>query len=295
VTERYEWDSLPPAVRDRVEARLGEVTPVESFAHGQNNDLAVAVRTKDAMVVLKGVKGVSLRMRWLRNEVTASEIAVGLAPATLFSLDVERDWLVVATEYVAGRPADLSQGSDDLGLVARTVAAIGSLEGGEAPRLAERWAAADWWTRLRETAPDEVGDLDLALMERWSERAAEAVDGSALLHTDLHEHQFVVVSGADIARVLDWGRPASGASWVDVAFLVVRLVAAGHSPREAERWAESVPGWAGGGDGVTAFACYVAGLWGFRGATAPFPGAAALSAAARIYALYRLAATPSAN
>ena len=76
---------------------------------------------------------------------------------------------------------------------------------------------------------------------------------------------------------------------MDTAFLVVRLIAAGHTPWDAEQWAASVASWRTKTDkGLTAFACYVAGLWGYRTATAPFPGATRLSTAAREYARYRL-------
>ncbi|MGH4014488.1 MAG: hypothetical protein ACRDSL_11315 [Pseudonocardiaceae bacterium] len=42
-------------------------------------------------------------MRWLRNEITAGQLAVGVAPqAVLFHLDVD-GWLVVGFEYVPAR------------------------------------------------------------------------------------------------------------------------------------------------------------------------------------------------
>ncbi|MEV0074708.1 MULTISPECIES: phosphotransferase [unclassified Amycolatopsis] len=279
---------MPDAVRDAVHVHLGDVTVVREVGEGQNCNLAVVVRGSSGDVFLKGVTGVSPRMRWLRNEAAAGELAPGIAPATKFSEDVEPDWLIVGSEFVEGRPADLSPDSADLGVISATMAEIGSRPAGWAQPLSQRWASSDWWEKLDRIEPDEVAGWDIAAMTQWSALTPELLDGAALLHTDLHEHQFLINDAAGGVRVIDWGRPAAGAPWVDVAFLVIRLVAAGHAPAAAERWAETAPTWSGTDKAVAAFACYVAGLWSYRGATSPFPGSSGLSAAARVYARYRL-------
>lgn len=138
--------------------------------------------------------------------------------------------------------------------------------------------------------------FDLDELTEWCRATPDLIEGSTLLHTDLHEHQFMIDDDSSSVRVIDWGRPASGAAWVDTAFLVIRLVAAGHEPDEAEEWAATVPSWSTRTDkAVTAFACYVAGLWGYRAATAPFPGATRLGTAARQYARHRLRSQPGKN
>ncbi|SFB54611.1 Phosphotransferase enzyme family protein [Amycolatopsis marina] len=288
---RFQWDELPDAVHEAVRKHLDTVTVVRPVEQGQNCNLALVLRSEEGDVFLKGVREVSSRMRWLRNEAEAGDLAPGLAPATRFSEDVDADvpWLVVGFEYVEGRPADLSPGSADLAVVREMLAKLNSLPGGDTQPLSKRWASADWWTKFAAEAPERVVDLDVVELTEWCLAAPQLVEGEALLHTDLHEHQFMIKDGSPV-RVIDWGRPASGAAWIDTAFLVVRLVAAGFGPREAEEWAASVPRWSTGSDkAVTAFACYVAGLWGYRAATAPFPGATRLSNAATRYARYRLA------
>jgi hypothetical protein len=285
------WDALPDAVRSAVQAHLGPVTVVRDIEQGQNCNVALVLRCDQGDVFLKGVRGVSPQMRWLRNESEAGNLAPDIAPATRFSEDVDADapWLVVGFEYVNGRPADLGPGADDLATVATTVARISTLPGGSAQPLSKRWASADWWTKLAAEAPDKVVGFDLDELTDWCRATPDLIEGAALLHTDLHEHQFMINDDSTSARVIDWGRPASGAAWVDTAFLVVRLIAAGHEPEEAEEWAATMPPWSARTDkAVTAFACYVAGLWGYRAATAPFPGATRLGTAARQYARYRL-------
>ncbi|MEV0071353.1 phosphotransferase [Amycolatopsis sp. NPDC050768] len=287
--ERYGWDALPEPVRGVIRQHLGQPTVLREVEHGQNCNLALVVKNDRGTAFLKGVRGVSPRMRWLRNEATAGELATGLAPATRFCEDVDPDWLVVGFEYLSGRPAVLAPDSADLPLIAETVTRISEFDGGTAQPLSARWAAADWWTKLAEVASEDVVGWDLDEVTEWSRRAARLVSGSTLLHTDLHEHQFMIDDKTGRVRVIDWGRPASGAAWVDVALLVIRLIAAGHRPAEAEQWATAVPSWkTATKEALTAFACYVAGLWTYRGVTSPFTGSTELSFAAKDYAAHRL-------
>lgn len=295
--ERYSWDTLPDAVRLAVWQHLGPTTVIRDVEQGQNCNLALVLRTDNAGdVFLKGVRGISPRMRWLRNEAEAGELAPGVAPATRFSADVKTDeqWFIVGFEYVPGRPADLSPDSDDLGIVSTTLKQLGAFPGESVQPLSKRWVSADWWEKLAAEDASRVEGWNVGMLTEWCQSVAGHVEGSALLHTDLHEHQFMIDDASSSVRVIDWGRPACGGAWVDTAFLVVRLIAAGHAPAIAETWATTVPAWSARTDeGVTAFACYVAGLWGYRAATAPFPGATRLTTAARDYAQYRLTSTTS--
>ncbi|MFB9691263.1 phosphotransferase [Amycolatopsis plumensis] len=287
---RFKWHELPDVVRESVQSHLGPVTVVRHVEQGQNCNLALVLRSEERDVFLKGVRGVSPQMRWLRNEVEAGPLAPGVAPAACFSEDVDADalWFVAGFEYLNGRPADLSPESDDLNVVRSVLAKLNSLSGGSTQPLTIRWAKTDWWQKFAVEAPERADGLDIDELTAACRHTPELVGGDALLHTDLHEHQFMI--DGDSVRVIDWGRPASGAPWVDTAFMVVRLIAAGFEPREAEVWGASVPRWSTGTEhAVTAFACYVAGLWAYRAVTTPFPGATRLSDAATAYAHFRLA------
>jgi hypothetical protein len=255
-----------------------------------NTDLAVRLdRVGGPPVFVKGVRGGGRRAMFLENEVASTAVAPGVAPAVLCRVERD-DWLVVGFEHVSGRRADLSPGSADLDLVGSTVDIIGGLAAKDVRPLRLRWRQADSWQIVADKKPHLVAGWDVAAMTRWSELIPELVDGDRLLHTDLHADQFLI-GDADRVRVIDWAFPAAGAAWVDTAFLVLRLIGAGHTPANAEHWAHARSSWRGIADRtVTAFAVYVAGLWSEFAAVGSQPGAEHRARLAREYAAWRLAA-----
>jgi Ser/Thr protein kinase RdoA (MazF antagonist) len=68
------------------------------------------------------------------------------------------------------------------------------------------------------------------------------VDGDTLLHTDMTHNNFLI-DGHQV-HVADWSMPCRGAVWLDTARMLVRLIRAGHTPEQAERWAADLPTWA---------------------------------------------------
>ncbi|MFE0021332.1 phosphotransferase family protein [Amycolatopsis sp. NPDC059021] len=264
---------------------------------GQTCDVATSLRIQNGKrVFLKGVRGVSRRMRFLRNEAIAGDLAPELAPAVLFHEDVEADnddWLVVGFEHIAGRAASLAPGSSDLPLVAATVNRIAELPASGFGALSDRWSGGSSWHDLVDTDPGTTESWDLPVGEliEWEEKAPGAVDGDRLIHTDLHKDQFIIDS-AETVHVIDWGFPAAGAPWVDSAFLTIRLISAGHPSAEAEAWARTHLRLSEAADGqITAFAAYVAGLWSYWAVTDREPGASRRARMAREYAAYRLRVT----
>jgi aminoglycoside phosphotransferase (APT) family kinase protein len=65
--------------------------------------------------------------------------------------------------------------------------------------------------------------------------------GHALLHTDLNNTNGII--GDDRAWIVDWGWATRGAPWLDAAYWVIWLIASGHHPSSAVRWAAKVPAW----------------------------------------------------
>ncbi|WP_410589149.1 phosphotransferase family protein [Amycolatopsis sp. lyj-23] len=284
MTALYDWSGLPAAVRDAVHDRLGPISEAVPVAAMQSASVALTLRRPGRpSVFLKGVEGVSTAMRWLRNEAEVAPLLGGLAPEVLFHQDVG-EWLVVGFAHVDGRPAALEPGSPDLPAVATAVNRIGAIEAPHLRSLAERWKTR-WWPRLATDRP-ELSGADVRRLAAWEGKAPELLAGDCLLHTDLHAGQFLL-GAAGSTHVVDWGWPASGAPWIDPAFLVIRLVAAGHRPADAEAWARAHTRWASAPPGsVTAFAAAVAGLWTGKAA------AESLARTARDYASWRLALTP---
>lgn len=285
------WDDLPEPVQDAVQGHLGPVTKARTVPGGQNCDVAVVVESAGSVAFLKGVEGVSRRMRFLRNEIGAGRLAVGVAPAVLFSEDIG-DWLVVGFEYVRGRDASLAPQSSDLERVGTTVEWISTMRAPHLRTLRDRWSPADSWDLLAKNDPTvTLAGVDADGLSRWSVLGAEMVDGDRLVHTDLHGGQFLVGDKGKV-RVVDWGWPAAGAEWVDTSFLVIRLIEAGHDPEQAEAWGGSLRSWSNVDDtALTAFAVYVAGLWTQLAGTGRNSGAVRRAKIAREYASWRLAAS----
>lgn len=202
------WTELPETVRVAVTHRAGHVTHAENVSGGQQNDLAVALTTRTGRVFLKGVHGVSRRMRMLRNETRCADLAAGIAPPVLFTEDVD-GWLVVGFEYLTGRPADLTPGSPDLPLVAATVEKISTQPATGLRPLRDRWNV-DWWGRLAEEHPAAVDDWDCTEMSRWAQAAPELASGDQLAHTDLHQDQFIIDPHGRV-HVIDWAFPGAAA------------------------------------------------------------------------------------
>ena len=105
----------------------------------------------------------------------------------------------------------------------------------------------------------------------------------------MHGEQFLIdETGA--AHVIDWALPARGAAWVDGAFLVLRLIEAGHPPEDAERWVLRLPGFSKVDAETTlnAFSAFIAGLWTTWAVSGnPPAGAAHRAGLAMDYATHR--------
>jgi hypothetical protein len=77
---------------------------------------------------------------------------------------------------------------------------------------------------------------------------------------------------------------------MDIGFLVLRLIEAGHTPRDAEQWAGTVAVWNTGSETArTAFAIVVLGVWEYLQRNHPLPHRERLTDVARQWARYRLA------
>jgi len=285
MAHRYRWEDLPGPVLGVVRDHLGEIGNAVPAGQGQSCDVALTVyRAEQSPVFLKGVFGISREMRWLRNEIDAAKTVAGLAPAVVFHRDIG-DWLIVGFEYVEGRPVNLEPGSPDLAVVASALDRIGAIRAPELKPLGERWKTS-WWQRIVDEKPHLLNEWRLDELTGWERKVPELLTGDRLIHTDIHADQFVIAPDGEV-RVIDWGWPASGAAWIDPAFLVLRLIGAGHQPDTAEAWARAHTRWAlASAEEITAFAVYVAGLWTYRATTE------GLARLARDYATWRLRAKP---
>jgi hypothetical protein len=159
----------------------------------------------------------------------------------------------------------------------------------DVPSLAEQWARLAAWRRLRNDPPADLDPWSVENMDRFvslERRAFDLMDGKSLLHTDLQSLNILMDPAV---RIVDWAWSRLGAPWVDTALLVIRLIDAGHSPAEAELWADTVSPWTtASSDARTAFSVAVLGAWEYLQRARPLPHRAQLTAAARQWTRHRL-------
>lgn len=214
-----DFDDLPTAVRAAIEAETGPILRTEAISAGLNSSLSTRVHTADGTLFLKGLR---TDHRWVwtqRREADINPHVTPLAPRLVLHV-IADGWDILGFEAVVGHHADYSPGSPDL---PKVVAAMRRLGRTPCPDI-----------ELRHAEQRLSGYLD-------NPADADAFKGEALLHTDWNNHN-VLVTG-DRAHLVDWGWATRGAAWLDPAHWVIWLIAAGHTPDEAEEQASQVPLW----------------------------------------------------
>lgn len=256
------WSDLPPEILHLVASRVGRVTGVTNNPEGSVRDIAATLHTDTGPVFCKATRTAAPFAWMLRNEIKINRsLPRALVPALRFHLETE-GWLLAAFDHVTGRPPDLSPGSPDLNPLAITMSRL-----------------------IAELSPSPTAVQPLTV--RWNGLIDTAlIDGDTLLHTDVTPQNFLVTSSA--TYVVDWSMPAKGAAWIDTALMTVRLIRAGHSPTDAERWANRVYCWPHPpGPALTLFARAYATLTARRNAEAPAAHRRELANAAEIWATHR--------
>jgi hypothetical protein len=233
---RHQWEQLPLEVRDAITANAGPIGRVEHATAGSVGDFAATLTTGTGRIFCKGAQLDTDRVGFLRNEVRLNRhLPADLTPQLRWHVEAG-GWLVAAFDHAPGHAADLRPGSPDLPVVA-----------GALTRMA---------ARLTPCPPINIQPATA----RWGRLLDPTlVDGDTLLHTDMTHHNFLVDGGR--VQVVDWSMPCRGATWLDTARMLVRLIRAGHTPAQAETWAAQLPTWAGTTpDAVDAFAAALAKL-----------------------------------
>jgi hypothetical protein len=236
---RYRWEDLPDEARTHIEAYFGPVRGAVSAGPGLTPGVAAHLSTERGGVFLKAIPSRSPALRHYERELAVNNALPHDVPAPrLLRSGYAAEWLLLVFQHIPdAREADLSRGSPDVATVLDTVACLG-----------ETLASCPW--------PDAPGiEEKIGAMRQRAEsaitggRGAEALhgldlddlSGSALLHADLHRGNLLVADGR--MYVVDWSLACRGAAWVDLALLVPRLVAAGHTPQQAEALVGRVPTW----------------------------------------------------
>lgn len=287
------WSDLPNEVRQAVERHTGHITLVDHHTAGLHSEFSATVHTTTGRVFVKGNRLSSPHLWMQHHEARVNRFLPTLAPRLLWTADTA-GWLVHGYEHVTGRRATLTPGTPDLQLVADSLTEIHRTltpcPDEDARDLADQWDRLSAWRRLRDDPPTDLDSWTRDQIDRCVDlepQAVTVVQGDSLAHTDLHPLNILI---DHTAHVIDWAWSRRATAWVDTAFLVIRLIDAGHSPRDAEDWASTVPGWQDTpAVALSLFAIEVLGIWEHLQHHRPLSHRGRLTDAARIWARHRSA------
>lgn len=216
-TASAQWEDLPRAVRDQIEARTGPVSGAEASGEGLNSSLRLILDTPDGRVFLKGV-GPDGRGGWKLDQAAAlAPYVSAVSPPLLWRVQAA-GWDILAWPALPGRPwADQTPGSADL---PKLLAVLRAVEEIGAPRC-----------------------LTVTAADHWARYAADPAvfAGDALVHRDMNPCNFVV--NDERAWLVDWGWAARGPAWLTAAEFVLSLVEAEWAPGAAEQAVAALPAW----------------------------------------------------
>jgi hypothetical protein len=264
--ERTHWAGLSESVRVAIAARTGPVLSAQTASAGLNSAIAIILRTTRGTVFVKGLRTDHPGVVAQGRESMINPHVLPVSPRLRWHIDDVAGWNLLGFDYVAGRHADYTPGSPDLAKVIATMRRLGQIHCPDLPvkQADQRWAAYI----------DRPADL-------------EHLRGNTLLHTDYNPLNILI--NENDAYIIDWAWPTRGAAFIDPACLVLRLIAAGHTPAQAETLAAYAPGWnQTSKDAVDIFAVASSRLWTEIAAGDSSPWKRHMAAVAEQWALHRL-------
>jgi hypothetical protein len=235
-TSHTTWDELPAEVHDAITSKTGTVHRVETIPAGLNSSITARLDTDQGKVFLKGTR--SEHAAAARREANINAHVTAISPRLRWELECS-GWHLLGFDHLHGHRADYTPGSPDLSLLTATLTTLASVPATPDCRdITDRWADA---AHRAEVNP-------------------ELFAGDRLLHTDLNPHNVLITTTA--AHLVDWSWPSRGAAWIDTACAALWLIAEGHTPHDAETWAERSPTWSHATPtAISAYAATQAALW----------------------------------
>lgn len=264
-------NDLPgPEFRALISPYTGDISDIRPTP-GHSADITTVIECEKGAFFVKAVPNrPGGRRASLIREGLISPFIQELSPALLWQAEDDA-WIALGFEALQGRSADFTPGSTDLPAVVGLLNRIGTLP---LPDVAREWEETRW--------------------DRFAADESEAMSlrGDALLFTDLNPRNFVVAGARTWA--VDWSWPTRGAALIDPASLAVQLVAAGHSPADAEEWASRCEAWIDADqDAVTVFAAATVRMYRALADRDPAPWRTAMVAAVEAWADYRNVSVPA--
>ncbi|KRV47980.1 aminoglycoside phosphotransferase [Wenjunlia vitaminophila] len=210
------WAHLPETVRAAVTARTGPVAATRHIPDGLSSDHASILATAAGAVFVKATRSPADHVR----EASVAPHVIGVGPPMRWHARAG-EWDVIGFDALTdARHTRLAPGSADLPLLADLLARSTTLTAPvPLPPLAEQWA--------RYASPAELAHLD----------------GDALVHGDINQHNVLVCRSGGRSWLVDWAMARRGPVWADVAEAAVRLIEDGHTADDAHAWACRIPAW----------------------------------------------------
>jgi len=218
--DRTDWAELSEPVRHAITAYTGPVLSAETASDGLNSAIAMSVRTSTNTIFVKGLRTDHPGVVTQHREAMINPHVLSVSPRLRWHIDDVDGWNLLGFDYIPGRHADYRPGSPDLPKVIAAMRRLGQIPCPDLPikQAEKRWA-------------DYVDDsMDL-----------ECLRGDALLHTDYNPLNILIYDRG--AHIIDWAWPTRGAAFIDPACLILRLIAAGHTPTQAETSVAQAPAW----------------------------------------------------
>ena len=239
--QRRDWSELPRDIVSELEAFLGDQIISASTMHGGfSPGIAARVTTSSGMHVF--VKAVSAESNidaaiFHRREIN---VATGLntvaelhVPRLLWSWDApESPWVALAFENVEGSQPSQPWIESELNQV---IVAIEQLSIRLTPSPLTQPAISlarntgvisknHWQYRVDNPAAglDSWSTRNLLKLADLSSAAADAVNGSTLLHMDLRADNMLITHQGDI-RIVDWPHAGIGDAWLDPMFMAASV------------------------------------------------------------------------
>ncbi|OKH95399.1 aminoglycoside phosphotransferase [Streptomyces uncialis] len=266
-TDRIPLEDLPADRRAALTQQLGPISKIENAKGGLNSDVAARMVTPQGTFYVKGMRTTHPRVWTQAREAEVNPIVAGAAAPRLHWRTVADGWDLNVFEALDGHHADYRPGSPDLPHVAALLTRLTSLRPPEGLVLRH---AEQRLTRYAASPSD-----------------LEQFQGDHLCHTDLNDENVLVVGAR--AWLVDWAWATRGAAWLDAAYWVIWLIAAGHhTALSAEREAAAVPFFGtASASAVTAFAEANANLWEEITDGDPDPWATRVYVAAQSWLMHR--------
>lgn len=209
-------ETLVPLIRSHT-GDITEITPTDRGSSATTLLTRTATGTQFVKAVPNRPGG---RRDSLLREAAINPYVTPVSPPMRWQAE-NTAWVALGFEAIQARPADFAPGSSDLPAVIDMMTQVCALP---LPAPARDWPETRW--------NRHVPDNGQALL-----------DGDAVLYTDINPDNVQIATSGTGAWVVDWAWPTRGAALINPACLIVQLIAAGHTPHDAERQLTGIPAW----------------------------------------------------